>query len=740
MKQYLCLLIALLVWLPTESRAQGLDMDRQLHERRTTKKKYEDTDADRHNGALKAWYLTPRTGDSMPAYIDTMRLNSYHRSYLEGLATAELYRGIRPGPYLSLDYFDRPVDFWNEFFFTKPYSHLINTDSKVRYFDSKVPYSYLRYLTSGSGDDQEQSLGALLTSNLGPNVNIGLEIDLDHAEGIYNWSAAKNITYRVFASYTKNRYEIMASVGNTNVVNQENGGITDMRYVTNPDDFQEGRRALLPKDIPTKYRNMWNRIIYGEGRLHHRYRFGYYEELDEEGNVVEKQAPEPLPTALESASTDSLPPVAPADSIAPPPLLRRTTQPMNQNMRAGKGDEAPDQEEEEEEPQRRFVPVTSIFHDFSYQKGERFFVSQDPNLLKEYPTPILPRLEGQRYYPYDYFSTLTISNALGVELMEGFHKWAKMGLAAFVALDYEQSRQPLISREDAKRLRLDYQELGSKSHTIYVGGRVSSSSFKHLNYYVWGQVGLEGWQAGEIDVNGYVETNWQLWGKPMVLRGEGIFRNSIPPFVLRHFKSTLHEWDYSPVPVQTLRLGGTLDLPVTGSTLRANMEMIQNPIRVTANGQPLQKKANVRIVSVGLRQHLEWKALNLDGDLLWQNSSDHEVVALPMLSAYANLYAKLMVADVLTLQLGVDAKWHTKYHAPYYEPTTQLFRPQTKVLIGGQAPLLTAYANAHLKRTRFFAKYYNVGSLFLKPANFTMPYYPSYPALLQLGVVVDLRN
>lgn len=741
----LAYLLLMLLSLWTISYGQGAERSRQLHDRRTDEKPYDDTDADRH-GKLHAWYLTPRTGDAMPAYLDTLRLNTFHRAYVEGLSTAELYRGTQAGPFLSMDYFDRPVDWWDEFYFTKQYGHLINTGPKVRYFDAKVPYSYLKYLTSGAAEEQEQNFGALLTTNIGPDLNLGLEINIDHAGGIYNWTAANNITYRTFVSYTKNRYEIMASVGNTNVVNQENGGVTDMRFITNPEDFQEGRRNLLPKDIPTKYRNMWNRVIFGEGRLHHRYRFGFYQELDEEGNVLEKAVkasqPEEAPIAAkvpgeeaaEPLPSDSPDMVARADSLAKAPMLRR------RNPGTTTKKEGEEQEEEAKKPRRRFVPVTSIFHDFAYQKGERNFVSQDTKLLEEYKNPVLPRIEGQRYYPYDYYSALKISNALGVELMEGFHKWAKMGAAAFVAFDYEMYRQPLISREDAKRQRIDYQELAANEHTTYVGGRLSSDSFKHLKYYVWGQVGVEGNQAGEIDVRGYVRTDFKLWGKDVALRADGAFLNTRPSYFLRRFKATLHEWDYTSTPIQTIRAGGKLSLPFTGTEVRANVEMIQNPIRVTATGIPEQKVANFRVIGVGVRQHLEWSALNLDADLLWQSSSDHEVAPLPMLAAYGNLYAKLLIAKVLTLQVGVDAKWNTKYHAPYYEPTTQLFRPQQEIELGGGVPLLTAYANAHLKRARFFVKYYNVGALVFRPSNFTMPYYPSYPALLQLGVVVDLRN
>lgn len=149
---------------------------------------------------------------------------------------------------------------------------------------------------------------------------------------------------------------------------------------------------------------------------------------------------------------------------------------------------------------------------------------------------------------------------------------------------------------------------------------------------------------------------------------------------------------------------------------------------------------NTRILAIGLEQKLSWKILNWENSIVWQKSSDQSITPLPELSAYSNFYFRFLIAKVMTLQLGIDAKWHTAYHAPYYEPSTQLFRPQSEILIGGGIPLLNAYANLHLKRTRFFLKYYNVGALITNPNNFSMPMYPTYPPVLRLGLAIDLRN
>ena len=741
---------------------QGLDMDKQLEERSHLEGHVQDNDRDRH-GNLFSSYLMPRTGDPRPAFIDSVQLNAYHYSFVEGLSPVEAYTGTQASPYLSMSYFDRPVDRWNQFYFTMPYRHLMWTGERLRFFDTKVPYSYLYYLTGGSGDEQEQNFQALITTNLGKSFNVGGEVRIDNAGGIYAQTASHNISYRIFGSYTKERYEAYLSVGNTNVVNQESGGITDMRYVTNPDDFQEGRRQLLPKDIPTKYNNIWNRVTFGEGKLHHRYRFGFYEELDEEGNVLKKgesnaslleglfkkKSKEAPTDSISKVGSDSIPLALPndtldfarADSIPSLPQAskpkRRVGQSVGQSELPSDGET---EEEEEKKPIRRFVPVAAIYHDFGFQRGTRAFVSQDQNLLNEYPNPILPRTEGARFYPFDNFNATKISNALGIELLEGFKSWVKMGMSAFVAFDYEEYHQPLIAKEDATRLGVEYEELSSKEHTTFVGGRISSDSFKYLKYYVWGQVGVEGTHAGEIDVRGNIGTSFKLFGKELSLDANAAFLNTIPSYFLRTYRGTLHEWNNDLTPMQTLRIGGDFRFPFTGTHLYAGVETIQNPIFAGMDAKPTQKSGNFRVMAVGLDQKLSWKILNLELTGLWQTTSDAEVAPLPMLSLYGNFYFKFLVAKVMDLQIGVDAKWHTKYYAPYYEPTTQMFLPQKEIEIGGTTPLMTVYANAHLSRARFFVRYYNVGSLFLRPSNFTMPYYPSYPALLQMGVIVDLKD
>ena len=121
-------------------------------------------------------------------------------------------------------------------------------------------------------------------------------------------------------------------------------------------------------------------------------------------------------------------------------------------------------------------------------------------------------------------------------------------------------------------------------------------------------------------------------------------------------------------------------------------------------------------------------------------TSNAAVVPLPALSAYASLYLDFYIAKAMRTQLGVDGYFHTRYHAPYYDPATQQFINQKSVSIGNY-PLLNIFANFKLRRCRFFLVYYNAAELFLNPSErFSLAHYPVDPAGLRIGISFDFNN
>ena len=92
-----------------------------------------------------------------------------------------------------------------------------------------------------------------------------------------------------------------------------------------------------------------------------------------------------------------------------------------------------------------------------------------------------------------------------------------------------------------------------------------------------------------------------------------------------------------------------------------------------------------------------------------------------------------VIAKVLGIQLGVDARYFTEYYGPGYDPVLLQFQNQTETKVGN-FPLINAYANFHLKKTRIFVMMYNIGKDFSNSRYFSAAHYPVNPMIFKMGL------
>ena len=138
-----------------------------------------------------------------------------------------------------------------------------------------------------------------------------------------------------------------------------------------------------------------------------------------------------------------------------------------------------------------------------------------------------------------------------------------------------------------------------------------------------------------------------------------------------------------------------------------------------------------------LQQKLKVGIFHLDGEVAYQKSSEQDILPLPELSAYGNLYMKFGLAKkVLQIEMGADVRYFSKYYAPDYSPVIGQFynqNPDDKIEIGA-FPIVNVNANLHLKRTRFFIMMYHVNAGSGKSNYFLAPHYPINPRMIKFGL------
>ena len=346
----------------------------------------------------------------------------------------------------------------------------------------------------------------------------------------------------------------------------------------------------------------------------------------------------------------------------------------------------------------------------------------------------IDRFYENRYYEGavdDSIHFTSLKNSVSLSLREGFKEWVKFGLSAF--LEYDLRNYSM--RDTTGTGYRSYRE-----NAVTLGGVLNKQQGENLLFNLQADLGVVGVNLGEFRVMGDLETGFNLAGRRTTLTAEAYIKNLRPKYLQENYYSKYFRWDHDLGDIRRVYIGGKIHIPFTQTTVSAGVENLQNHIYYGADKMIAQEGGNIQVLTARIDQKLRLGIFNWDNQVVYQTSSNQEVVPLPTLSIYSNMYLKTKIVNELTLQLGVDAHYHTRYYAPGYEPALLQFYNQREREIGDY-PIATVYANMHLKQTRFFLMFYNVAPQVLnKNESFSLPGYPVNPFIFKLGLSVNLHN
>ena len=662
----------------------------------------------------KVYRLTDKLGERYLAPMDTQRLNFSNSMLVEGRGLAVSYLANIGSPAQSRIFSERSEA--DDFIFLDAYKYYRITPQNACFYDVKDPYTHLTYQPAlfGNKQNSEETFRGVLTSNFGRKINVGADFDYTYVRGQYASNSNKNFFYRPFANFLSDRYMAHAYFLNYEFLSSENGGLTNDRHISHPDDFSEGKRPINDtKSFPTRFLDTWNHIKGKQIFFAHRYNLGFYREMTagekEEAEKRKKNREAQLQESLHNSEHKG------HDDLA------QTT---------GFSDELADdtaQTKEKEEPDAVFVPVSSIIHTIEYEGMNRLFISNSKSIDTCYAhihTPVDSAI-------HDFTEAWNIKNTIGLSLREGFQDWVKFGLTAFVHFEKRRFTLPV----DSARSTIQYDEFST-----YLGAELSKQQGYLLTYRAKGEFCMAGTDLGEFRMEGDLKTQFKLMGKEASVIATGSIKNITPAFYTRHHHSRFFWWDEPFKNIQRIYMGGEIDVRQTKTKMIAGVESVQNFIYFGKAGSPTQYESNLQVIMARLKQDFRYKALGWDNEVAYQLNSDKIVLPLPAISAYSNLYLDFTYAKVLNIQIGVDAYYFTSYFAPYYEPATQQFQNQEEKKIGNY-PIISAYANLKLKQARFHISGYNLGSLFITPTEyFSLLHYPLNPMLIKVGISFYLNN
>ena len=662
---------------------------------------------------LFSWKIDNRLGNVTPVPVDTIQTGFQNSNDMGGPTGQFNYLGNLGSPRMSRIFFDRPDD--SQFIFLDPYNFSFQRPQDVVFTNTLSPFTNLTYYKSLNNRNGEERFKSYFAINANKRLGFGFNIDYLYGRGMYSDQNTAFFNGNLFAYYRGDKYDLHFIFSNNNMKMAENGGIADDRYITDPLDMAEGKKQYASTDIPTNLNKVWNHNSGYHVFLTHRYNLGFYKKNNKAQNV-----------------NDSLPQMMnlPTDS-----LINKS---MNDSLKTTEKIDSIDVNPE-------FVPVTSFIHTLQIDLDKRKYITQDNS-------------QAQKLYEYNFFGNdstdltkrTSIKNTFGISLREGFNKWAKAGLTAYITHEYRDFTLCDTTGIDDNRIFKHYKE-----NNLSVGGELLKEQGKLLHYRILGELGIAGEDAGQFKVEGKGDLNIRLFGDTVRLEANAYIKNLNPVFFYRHFHSKHYWWDNTDLSkIMRTRIEGTLHVGKLGTTLRAGVENIKNytyldnaSVAVTNNDGKVtsyknnaivkQDGSNIQILTAMWQQKLKAGIFHLDTEVVYQKSSNENILPLPELSAYANLYLKsALVKDVFNVELGADARYFTKYYAPDYSPVMGQFylqNPNEKIEIGGY-PMINVYANLQWKRTRIFVMMYHINQGSGDSNYFLAPHYPINPKMLKIGI------
>ena len=631
---------------------------------------------------IRQWHIDEYSGEVIPVAADTVQFMFQNWHLTEGMNGEYNFLGNMGTPRETRVFFNRPTT--TKFDFLQPYDYFYLRPNEFFFIDTKSPYTNLNYHTSGNRQNGDDRFRAYFSTNAGKHFGVGFLIDYLYARGRYDKQATSLANFSLFSFFKNDRYDYHLLASHYRMKQAENGGITDDRYITRPEETDGMNSNFTTSDIPVHLYSSWNRNGIYDVFFTHGYNLGFYREK------------------MVADSCGAI-----KDSV-----------------------------------ENEFVRVARITHTANFEHHEHEFINHQQtsnyyadNYLPYDSTDLAANLkvknriaislcEGFSRYAFadiEAFAEYTYDRYTLPDTMANSHEYKKLYNEHILSVGGS------ISSTHGRHLKYNIQ-----GHTSLIGEELGAFSID-------GNVQFDfklGKREMLLKANAFIKNNRPSFYYRHYHSEHFWWDNDLSKEFKTRIDGTFE------IPSWGTKLSAGLE-NIKNYTYIANESQPTGAIgRYLWRLKVKQESSNIQVFSATLKQDFKAGIFNLNTEVTYQHSSNSNVLPLPMINAYANFFIKFRIAKVLNTELGADARYFTKYYAPDYSPALGQFvqqNPENRIAIGNY-PLASVYANFLLKQARFYVKYYHANSGLGNRLYFLTPHYPMNPAVLCLGISWNFYN
>ena len=709
---------------------------------------------------IKVWTIDSRFGDRKAAVPDTLSHMFMNTVFTTGLRGEYNTTGNLGAPRINRIFTDRQNE--GQFIFTQPFDFFITPIGQFHFTNTLSPFTNITYNTAGNRLNGEDHLTTKFGVNAGKKLGVGFKFDYLYGRGYYQDQSTAHFNYTMYGSYIGDHYQAHLLLSTNHQKVTENGGITNDNYIIHPESYSD---KYTTSEIPTVLSQNWNRNDNQHIFFTHRYNLGFSRKVpmtadeikakkfamaSKKENESSKQEKEPSRNNKKDEPIEGRPDNAKIMGTEPNGQ-KKTNDRLALDKHTADSLLSIENKKQADSMwmKKEFVPVTSFIHTIQFDNYRRIYQAYNtPSNYYANNYNVQEYLSGDSIY--DKTRYYSLKNTFALSLLEGFNKWAKAGLKAFITSDLRHFTLPNATGIDS------YNE-----HNLSIGAQLSKTQGKLLHYDAIAETWLTGSDAGQMKLDVNADLNFKLFGDTLTLSANGFLYRLNPTFYYRHFHSRHAWWDNDNLSKMIhSRIQGILNYQKTRTTLRVEIDEIKNYIYFASSYNTVndnrvnhaivvkQNNGLIHLLTASISQDFTFGPINWENMITYQNSSNKTVLPVPALNIYSNLYLRFKIAHVLRCDFGADVRYFTKYYAPDYVPILGQYAIQTNTDTNGNDnrieignyPVANVYANFHLKHTRFFImlSHFNAGTG--RKNYFFTPHYPLNQSILRFGLSWNFFN
>ena len=189
---------------------------------------------------LRQWNLSSDFSEEVNCPIDTI-FSLYNRIKIaDKYSPVNATLGSYGLPFYQINFFNRISD--PDKFLYSSYYPLMYVPDKALFMNTQVPFTELTWSFGGKKETAEQTFRIRHSQNVNRFLNFGLIYDIVFNLGQYSFQRADDKSAILYSSYTRDKYKFYVAIGINNILNFENGGITNLNEL--------GKGATA--DVPVK--------------------------------------------------------------------------------------------------------------------------------------------------------------------------------------------------------------------------------------------------------------------------------------------------------------------------------------------------------------------------------------------------------------------------------------------------------------------------------------------------------